>query len=614
MTQGDVREPFSKIYNVCFFIIALFLSQLAVASNSSFGSLNERSALAGVCGEVTLKNIETAHLKDKITAIGIMLHPESLDAGGRHYVPFVRLNFQSTTGVFPLIPDPSEEGKYRLPCDFTKLRLSHIPEQAYPTIELPNLSETELEKLNQEYQAFSNAKEQLQQTLTLANNTLPSDSGEVIAHYFNHLVIVELPIKWFGDPLYPVVSDERQVKSLEVLVSELIRYPELATGEIGNTFKSFKPFDFYLYPNAIKDNNKSAQKLAFRISNNAICSHKNKGCADKMNQTGALEAEAEVQVQAEVQGQKQKQKQAQYISIDAVKEGSEHVEPNQTPAIEKKATDLYSIQLHQQTTIKNSTFIKVFETEDICQKDKPSNFFAEGFAQAETLQKLIRYSGASSAQLPKDKWIYITDTRIKLTKCSQGELRSGEIHFELVKLRSDKPRKLIVWSPRMGFEQKIERVRAATVVRETLKSWIELIYKKQSVLPFTMIIIEPSGAAKVILESEELSYLPAKDAMDIIESIDTAGYSDRALLDLTSVNSLIKSEFDHVLYIVDSRNEAFKIEDVGVALSWKITKKLTIANLGKCQNWFNILGESGFACYSTAELGSGLNKVLEEFF
>jgi len=598
MTQGGVREPFSKICNVCFFIITLFFSQTTLATIASFGSLNERSALADVCGEITLKNVEAEIFKDKITSIGIMLHPESLGSGVRHYMPFVRLNFQNTSGVFPLIPDSSKEVKYSLPCDFTQLKLSHIPEQAYPTIELLNLPETELEKLNQEYQTFSQGKEQLEQAQILANNESPSASGEVIAHYFNNLVIAELPVRWFGDPLYPVVSEERQIKSLGGLVSALTRYPELAKGKIGNTFKPFNQLDFYLYPDAIKGNNKPEQKLAFRISNGSLCSHKAKDCAEKMNHTDSLQVEE--------------------ISIDGVKKDSKQVKqettPEKTPETEKKVTDLYFIKLHQQTKIKNNTFIKVFETEDACRNDKPSNFSAQGFTQTETLQKLIRYSGKNSAQLPKDKWIYITDTRTKLTKCSLGELDDGQIHFQLIKLRSNEPRKLIVWAPRMGFEQKFERDRAAKVVRETLKSWVNHIHKKQSVFPFTMIIIEPSGAAKVILEGEELTYLSSKDAMDIIESIDTAGHSDRALLDLTSVNSLIKNEFEHVLYIVDSRNEAFKIEDVGVALTWKVNKQLTIANLGECQNWFNILGKSGFTCYSAEELSSGLNKVLKEFF
>jgi len=582
MTQGDVRIPFTKIFNIGFFILALFISQTVLATNANLGSLNERRALAEECDEVTLKNIDTEFFKDKIISIGIMIHPESLDSGIRHYMPFIRLSFQKTTGVFPLIHSSSKEGKYRLPCNFPQFKLSHIPEQAYPTIEFLNLPKAELEKLNQEYQDFSNGKEQLQQTQTLANNESPSYSGEVIAHYFNNLVIAEIPVKWFGDSL-----------SLEELLSALTRHPELAKGKIGNTFKSFGTFDFYLYPNAVKDNSASPQKLAFRISHGSLCSHKVKGCADKVSQTDIL--------------------QAQDISINRVKIGSKKVESEQVLTPETKVTDLYPIKLHQQTKIKNTTFIKVFETENSCRKDTPSNFSVKGFAQTETLQELIRYSGINSARLPKKKWIYVTDTQIKLTKCSQGELRNNQIHFQLIKLRSDKPRKLIIWSPRMGFEQKIEKVRVAKVVRETLKSWVSRIYKKQSLLPFTLVIIEPSGAAKIILEGEELTYLSSKDAMDLIESIDTAGYSDRALLDLTSVNSLIKSEFDHVLYIVDSRNEAFKIEDVGVALTWKTTKNLTIVNLGECQNWYNILGKSGFSCYSASELSGGLNNVLKEF-
>jgi hypothetical protein len=582
MTQGDVRDSFVKICNACFFIIALFLSQTVLATSVSFDTLNEQSALADKCDEVRRQNVEKGLFKDKVTSIGILLHPESLDSGVRHYVPFVRLNFQKTTGAFPLIPDSNKKGKYHLPCNFTQFELSHIPEQAYPTIELLNLTEAELEKLNQEHQVFSLSKEQLQQTQILTNNEFSSHSGEVIAHYFNNLVIAEFPVKWFGNPL-----------SLVDLFSALARHPELAKGKTGNTFKSFNQFDFYLYPNAMKDKNISAEKLAFRISNDYLCPHKVKGCADEMNQTGTL--------------------QEQSISTDGVMEESKQVEIKEALTKAKEFTGLYPIKIHLSEKMKNTTFIKVFETEDVCLKDKPNNFSAKGFTQTEALQKLIRYSGASATLLPKDKWIYITDTRTKLTKCSIGKLLNDQIHFQLIKLRSDKPRKLIVWSPRMGFEQKFEKVRAAQVVRETLKAWVNHIYKQQSVFPFTMIIIEPSGAAKVILEGEELTYLPQKDVMEIIESIDTAGHSDRALLDLTSVNSLIKSKFDHVLYIVDSRNEAFKIEDVGVALSWKVAEKLTVANLGECQNWFDILGKSGFSCYSATELSNGLNKVLKDF-
>lgn len=565
------RGVFSWLNRLALVVILTLLSvQGAVASGGSPEIIPLMSA--GQCVKSDSRSKDGGQddgvLSAYLSHIGILIHPLSVagdlgvEQNGR-YVPFVR---HSDFGIIPMIRTADVVAEFGLPCDPWNYSENYPAIMEYPSAKFFNTSNNPVGAV-----ALSGVQKNVS---------------------YEPFVLFEVSASWLGQynkfPVVNVSGTPKKIQNLQELVM-LTQSKSLPVPD-ASMFRDVQKFDVALSGSLLNPE----IVMPMRVDGGTICAHQKSGCIEQQTAKDkpSYIAGKENQLTGVTGGQPLS---GENSSLNADGQNSEGFPLSVKSAAKGSAT----------------LMLKLYLSREACIQDKTSNFH-EDPTNPDGLQKVLRANNHSNRVSP-DTWAMLTDGKRKLGVCTQGLLEDEKVVFSFNNLGTNLKRKIVIWAPREGFNQDINGVRYGRLVKNELIEWLKVVKSMNDLEPITVVKIETSGAAVVFLEGEDLQNLTEGQIQERIDEIDLIGTADRALRDLSSVNTLLNDiDFDQVLYIVDSRNEAFNIEDTGVASRWESRKHFSLVNMGQCKKWYQALdsGPDRMSCVDLDNFQAGLKHEL----